>query len=76
MTQTELLLINFEEARRRSLILWNALPEEHYLWKPDDDAMHALEMVRHVLGTDEWFRHILLNNGDVSTFDNNVWDEG
>ena len=76
MTQTELLLINFEETRRRSLILWNALPEDKYLWKPDAEAMHALEMVRHVLGTDEWFWHIIVNNGDISNFDNDKWDEG
>jgi hypothetical protein len=37
MTQTELLLINFEETRRRSIMLWSALPEGKYFWKPDDD---------------------------------------
>lgn len=56
--------------------MWRGLPEDKYFWKPDPDAMHALEMIRHVLGTEDWFHHILTNNGDTSTFDNRIWDDG
>lgn len=75
MTQTELLLINFEETRRRSIMLWSALPEDKYFWKPDDDAENAMQVIRHVLSSDEWFRYIIVNNGDVSKYDNSIWDD-
>ncbi len=75
MTQTELLLINFEETRRRSIMLWSALPEDKYFWKPDDDAENAMQVIRHVLGSDEWFRYIIVNNGDISKYDNSIWDD-
>jgi uncharacterized damage-inducible protein DinB len=74
MTQSELLVTNFEEVRRRSLILWSSLPEDKYFWKPDNGAIHALEMVRHVLECDEWFRHIIVNNGNVDTYDQGIWE--
>ncbi len=67
MTQTELILLNFEEIRRRSTMLWKGLPEQYYFWKPDPDAMSALEQVRHVLGADYGW-NIIINRGDMSTY--------
>lgn len=67
MTQTELLIVNFEEIRRRSITLWKGLPEEYYSWKPDPDAMSALELIRHVVGADYGWNVIINNNGDIST---------
>jgi hypothetical protein len=49
MSQTELILLNFEEIRRRSIKLWTGLPAEFYFWQPDRKAMHCFEMIRHVL---------------------------
>lgn len=49
MSATEILLLNLEEVRRRSLIAWRGIPPERAHWKPDDTAMTCIEMVRHVL---------------------------
>jgi uncharacterized damage-inducible protein DinB len=49
MNATEVLLLNLEEVRRRSLIVWRAIPPERVHWKPDDRAMTCIDMVRHVL---------------------------
>ena len=67
MTQTEFLILNFAEIRRRSIKLWSALPERHYNWKPDENAMTALEMVRHVLEADYGW-NIIINNGDMTNY--------
>lgn len=37
MTQSELIILNFTEIRRRSVKLWNGLPESFYSWKPDEN---------------------------------------
>ena len=52
MIQSELIILNYTEIRRRSITLWNSLPENYYNWKPDEKAMTAIEMVRHVLEAD------------------------
>src|SRR6185503_3130625 len=49
MTTTESLLLNLEEIRRRSLIVWRGIPPERVHWRPDDAAMTCIETVRHVL---------------------------
>ena len=61
MTQTEIILTNFAEIRRRSIKLWTGIPPEYYFWKPDIKAMSCLEMVRHVLEA-EYLFHIIVNN--------------
>jgi hypothetical protein len=30
-------------------MVWNSIPEDVYGWKPDENALNCLEMVRHVL---------------------------
>jgi uncharacterized damage-inducible protein DinB len=49
VSATEILILNLEEIRRRSLIVWRGIPPERAHWKPDDKAMSCIEMVRHVL---------------------------
>ena len=49
MTATDILLLHFEEVRRRSLIVWRRIPSDRAHWKPDGQAMTCIEMVRHVL---------------------------
>jgi uncharacterized damage-inducible protein DinB len=49
MTANELLVMNLEEVRRRSLKVWKGIPQERLHWKPDAEAMACIEMVRHVL---------------------------
>lgn len=67
MTPTELILINFHEIRRKSIKLWNNLPESHYHWKPDVEAMSAIQMIRHVLEADYGW-NIIINRGDMSNY--------
>ena len=67
MTPTELLIANFTEIRRRSTVLWTALPQHHYHWKPDDEAMSAIELIRHVLEADYGW-NIIINNGDMTGY--------
>tara|TARA_B100001109_G_scaffold255660_1_gene259836 strand:- start:4165 stop:4632 length:468 start_codon:yes stop_codon:yes gene_type:complete len=59
MSQVEQILLNFSEIRRRSIMLWRALPESHYHWKVDDEAMSAIEMIRHVLEADYGWNMII-----------------
>ena len=67
MTQSDLIILNFTEIRRRSIKLWNALPESYYNWKPDEQAMSASEMVRHVLEADYGW-NIIINNGSMANY--------
>ena len=67
MNQSELIILNFKEVRRRSIKLWNGLPEEYYNWKPDQKAMSASEMIRHVLEADYGW-NIIINQGDITNY--------
>jgi uncharacterized damage-inducible protein DinB len=49
MNANELLVLNLEEVRRRSLKVWNGIPVDRMHWKPDAQAMTCIEVVRHVL---------------------------
>ncbi|WP_246160879.1 DinB family protein [Maribacter flavus] len=68
MTQAELIILNLTEIRRRSIKLWKALPEQYYRWKPDESAMTAIEMVRHVLEADYGW-NIIINNGSMAHYE-------
>jgi uncharacterized damage-inducible protein DinB len=68
MTATELLILNFEEIRRRSLKLWAALSPEHYFWKPDTEAMSCIEMIRHILEGEHLFHKIVENRGNLGDY--------
>lgn len=49
MRATEVILLNAREVRRRSEFAWRGIPADSLDWKPDPEAMSAIEMVRHVL---------------------------
>jgi uncharacterized damage-inducible protein DinB len=68
MTSTEIILLNFEEIRRRSLKLWSSLEPEHYSWRPDANAMSCLEMVRHILEGEHLFHKIVENRGNLGDY--------
>jgi hypothetical protein len=68
MTQNELIILNFEEIRRRSIKLWSGITPENYFWKPDAKAMHCLEMVRHVLEGEHLFHIIVNNRGNLGDY--------
>lgn len=68
MTQTEIIILNFEEIRRRSIKLWSALSPENYDWKPDGDAMSCIEMIRHILEGEHLFHVIVNNRGNIGDY--------
>jgi uncharacterized damage-inducible protein DinB len=68
MTQTEIIILNFEEIRRRSIKLWSALSPQNYHWKPDAAAMTCLEMIRHVLEGEHLFDVIVNNRGNIGDY--------
>ena len=65
MTTTQLILDQLKEVRRQTLRIWAALPEDKYFWRPDPEAMHMLEVIRHVLKADPWFHFIIEKRGDI-----------
>jgi uncharacterized damage-inducible protein DinB len=69
MTEIELIILNFEEIRRRSIKLWNGLSPEMYLWRPDQRAMSCLEMVRHVLEGEHLFHKIVESRGNIGHYE-------
>ena len=69
MNAKELLILNFEEVRRRSIKLWKNIPEENLYWKPDTGAMSCFEMIRHVLESENIYHQIILNRGDLGNYE-------
>jgi uncharacterized damage-inducible protein DinB len=68
MTSNELVILNFEEIRRRSLKLWSGITTEMYFWKPDNEAMNTIEMIRHVLEGEHLFHTIVNNRGNIGDY--------
>ncbi|MGF1923955.1 MAG: DinB family protein [Bacteroidia bacterium] len=68
MNAIEIILLNFSETRRRSIKLWNGIPDEYLNWKPDENAFTVIEMVRHVLEGEHLFHKIVENRGDLGEY--------
>ena len=68
MNAIEILILNFEENRRRSIKLWNGIPVEHLNWRPDKDGMSVFEMIRHVLETEHLFHIIVERQGNLGDY--------
>ncbi len=68
MSSNEIILLNFSEIRRRSIKLWNGIPNEYMNWKPDDEAFTIIEMIRHVLESEHLFHIIIKNRGDLGNY--------
>lgn len=64
MTTAQLLKLNFDEVRRRSLKVWRAIPPEHYSFRVDPQCMSLIEQVRHVLEDDFNYAEMLRVGGD------------
>lgn len=64
MNSSQLIILNYEEVRRRSLILWSGIPEKFYHWRPDHEAMSLIELVRHVLESEYIYQKIIIGRGD------------
>ncbi|MFV8325248.1 DinB family protein [Flavobacterium sp. ZS1P14] len=68
MAPIEIILVNFEEIRRRSIKIWLGISPEHYFWSPDTNAMNCIEMVRHVLEGEHLFHMIVNNRGNIGNY--------
>ncbi|MBF2707870.1 DinB family protein [Flavobacterium soyangense] len=68
MTQNEIIILNFEEIRRRSIKLWEGITPDNYFWRPDINALNCLEMVRHVLEGEHLFQVIVNNRGNLGDY--------
>jgi len=69
MRSIDLILLNFNETRRRSIKVWTSIPQEKLHWKPDDQAMTCLEMIRHVLESEHYYHLAIQNRGSLEVFD-------
>ena len=63
MRTSGILLLNFEEVRRRSIMIWKSLPAEFYGWRPDKDAESFIEVIRHVLSCEHLFHARIVHRG-------------
>ncbi|UZH55252.1 DinB family protein [Salinimicrobium tongyeongense] len=68
MDLSELIILNLTEIRLKSIKIWNALPKNLYNWKPDENAMTAIEMIRHVLEADYGW-NIIINNKSMLNYE-------
>jgi uncharacterized damage-inducible protein DinB len=66
MAEVDLLGLNAEEVRRRSLIVWNGIPPAALIWRPDPAAMSCGEMVRHVLEGEYLYMLMIRNRASVA----------
>ncbi|MNW54697.1 DinB superfamily protein [compost metagenome] len=60
MNINDLIVLNFEEVRRRSVMVWKSIPQQLLNWKPDQDALTCAEMIRHVLEGEFLYHQILI----------------
>lgn len=66
MNAIDLIILNFEEVRRRSIKVWKAIPQQKLNWKPDGNALSCAEMIRHVLESEYIYLQILIARGSTS----------
>ena len=69
MNAKELLILNFEEVRRRSIKVWKTISEENLFWKPDNGAMSCFQMIRHVLESENIYHQIILYRGSPGNYE-------
>jgi len=69
MNSTHLILLNFNEVRRRSIKLWTSIPQDKLNWRPDDSAMSCIEMIRHVLESEYYYHQAIKNKGSLTVFE-------
>jgi uncharacterized damage-inducible protein DinB len=67
MHATDLLVLNLEEVRRRSLKVWRSVPPDRLHWSPDAGAMTCIEMIRHVLEGEFLYMSMLKSGGSLGS---------
>jgi uncharacterized damage-inducible protein DinB len=74
MVAVDIIILNFEEIRRRSIKLWKGLPDTYFHWRPDKEAMTCIQMVRHVLEGEHLFHVIIQHRGDLGDY-RSPWED-
>lgn len=69
MNSKDLLLLNFEEIRRRSIKVWKEVPAHLLEWRPDKEALSINDMIRHVLDSEHYYHLCILNRGSLETYE-------
>ncbi len=69
MDTTQLLILNLEEVRRRSMKVWRGIPQVHISSRPDAEAMTCIEMIRHVLEGEYQYMSMLKSGGSLPSDD-------
>ncbi|UOR12804.1 DinB family protein [Halobacillus amylolyticus] len=69
MNSIELVKLNLTEVRRRSIKVWSSIPSDVLQWRPDEEAMTSLEMIRHVLESEHYYHMAIKNKGSLSNFE-------
>ncbi|MGP4064182.1 DinB family protein [Oceanobacillus sp. M65] len=69
MNSNDLIVLNFEEVRRRSIKVWISIPDEMLNWRPDLEALSCKEMIRHVIEGEYLYHQILENHGSSNLHD-------
>ncbi|MQR94352.1 DinB family protein [Fictibacillus phosphorivorans] len=69
MNSINLLILNLNEVRRRSIKVWTSIPQEKLHWRPDSEAMSCLEMIRHVLESEHYYHLAIKNRGSLESFE-------
>jgi len=69
MNAKDWMVWNLNEVRRRSIKVWCSIPEDKLNWKPDENAMTCLEMIRHVLDSEYYYYLALQNGGSLSSYE-------
>ena len=65
MNSQEIICLNFNEIRRRSIKVWLGIPRDKYDWKPDAGAMTCIEIIRHIIESQYIYQQIVINRGDL-----------
>jgi uncharacterized damage-inducible protein DinB len=65
MNSQEIICLNFNEIRRRSIKVWLGIPLDKYDWKPDAGAMTCIEIIRHIIESQYIYQQIVINRGDL-----------
>ncbi|KKI92521.1 hypothetical protein WQ54_09190 [Bacillus sp. SA1-12] len=68
MNSIELVIFNLEEVRRRSIKVWSLIPDDYLNWRPDQEAMSCIEMIRHILESEHYYHLAINNRGSLTEF--------
>jgi uncharacterized damage-inducible protein DinB len=68
MNSIDLIILNLKEVRRRSIKVWTTIPDAKLFWKPDNEAMNCLEMIRHVLESEHYYHLAIRNRGSLTVY--------